>query len=130
MEGDECIPVRVALQLADPSSLGLGDREGDFADTHVDLQKGLKSVVNEHYADFNSAVGTYHKIQSSIKESQSRVRYLKTGLATVKGGMLTTRPELRELAEQSGQLDEVLATISQMEMLRELPGRLEEKINE
>ncbi|KAK5954779.1 exocyst subunit [Knufia fluminis] len=130
MEGDECIPVKVALQLADPSSLGLGDREHDFADTHVDLQKSLKSVVNEHYADFNSAVGTYHKIQSSIKESQSRVRYLKNGLSSVKGGMLTTRPELRDLAEQSGQLDELLLTINQMEALRELPSKLEEKINE
>lgn len=130
MEGDECVPVKVALQLADPSSLGLGSREQDFADTHVDLQKSLKAVVNEHYADFNSAVGTYHKIQASIRESQSRVRYLKTGLATVKGGMLTTRPELRSLAEQSGQLDELLVTINQMEQLRELPARLEEKINE
>lgn len=130
MEGDECMPVKVALQLADPSSLGLGDREHDFANTHVDLQKSLKSVVNEHYADFNSAVGTYHKIQSSIRESQSRVRYLKNGLAAVKGGMLTTRPELRELAEQSGQLDELLLTLNQMEALRELPAKLEEKINE
>lgn len=130
MEGDECIPVKVALQLADTSSLGLGDREHDFADTHVDLQKSLKSVVNEHYADFNSAVGTYHKIQASIRESQSRVRYLKTGLATVKSGMLTTRPELRNLAEQSGELDDLLTTINQMEQLRELPTKLEEKINE
>ncbi|KAK5098843.1 exocyst subunit [Lithohypha guttulata] len=130
MEGDECVPVKVALQLADPSSLGLGNQEQDFADTHVDLQKSLKGVVNEHYADFNSAVGTYHKIQASIKESQNRVRYLKTGLATVKGGMLTTRPELRDLAEQSGQLDDLLSTINQMEQLRELPARLEEKINE
>lgn len=130
MEGDECVPVKVALQLADPSSLGLGDKEADFAETHVDLQKSLKAVVNEHYADFNSAVGTYHKIQASIRESQSRVRYLKTGLATVKGGMLTTRPELRELAEQSGQLDDLLLIVSQMESLRELPAKLEEKINE
>lgn len=130
MEGDECVPVKVALQLADPSSLGLADKEPDFAETHVDLQKSLKAVVNEHYADFNSAVGTYHKIQASIRESQSRVRYLKTGLATVKGSMLTTRPELRELAEQSGQLDDLLLVVSQMESLRELPAKLEEKINE
>lgn len=130
MEGDECVPVKVALQLADPSSLGLGDKEADFAETHVDLQKSLKAVVNEQYADFNSAVGTYHKIQASIKESQSRVRYLKVGLATVKGGMLATRPELRELAEQSGQLDKLLLVVSQMENLREMPARLEEKINE
>ena len=130
MEGDECIPVKVALQLADHSSLGLGEQERDFADTHHDLQKSLKSVVNEHYADFNSAVGTFHKIQSSIRESQSRVRYLKTGLTVVKGGMLTTRPELRNLAEQSGELDDLLMTVNQMEQLRNMPTKLEEKINE
>lgn len=130
MEGDECIPVKVALQLADPSSLGLGHKETDFADTHMNLQRTLKSVVNEHYADFNSAVGTYHKIQASIRESQSRVRYLKTGLIAVRGSMLSTRPELRNLAEQSGELDELLSTVSQMEALRAVPARLEEKINE
>lgn len=130
MEGDECVPVKVALQLMDPSSLGLGDKEPDFSDTHVDLQKSLKKVVNEHYADFNSAVGTYHKIQASIRESQSRVRYLKNGLVAVKGGMLTTRPELRGLAEQSGELDGLLSVLAQMEALREMPTRLEERINE
>lgn len=130
MEGDECIPVKMALRLMDPSSLGLATREGDFANTHVDLQKSLKTVVNEHYADFNSAVGTYHKIQNAIQESQSRVRQLKGGLMNVRGGMLTTRPELRGLAEESRQLDEMLVTLSNIESLKAIPAKLEEKISE
>jgi len=130
MEGDECVPVKTALQLMDPSSLGLADKETDFADTHVNLQKCLKGVVNEHYADFNSAVGTYHKIQNAIKESQSRVRQLKVGLMNVKGGMLSTRPELRGLAEQSGELDDMIALLSNIEALKTVPGKLEEKISE
>ncbi|KIW47373.1 uncharacterized protein PV06_00073 [Exophiala oligosperma] len=130
MEGDECVPVKIALKLMDPSSLGLKDKEDDFSSTHVDLQKCLKSVVNEHYADFNSAVGTYHKIQSAIRESQSRVRHLKGGLMSVKGGMLTTRPELRGLAEQSGDLDHMLVILSNIESLKTVPGKLEEKISE
>ena len=130
MEGDECIPVKVALQLMDPSSLGLADKEPDFADTHVDLQKSLKSVVNEHYADFNSAVGTYHKIQNAIRESQSRVRMLKGGLMNVKGGMLSTRPELRGLAETSGSLDDMVSMLSVIEGLKTVPTRLEERISE
>ncbi|EXJ79785.1 hypothetical protein A1O3_08069 [Capronia epimyces CBS 606.96] len=130
MEGDECVPVKMALRLMDPSSLGLADKEGDFADTHVDLQKSLKTVVNEHYADFNSAVGTYHKIQNAIKESQTRVRLLKGGLMSVRGGMLTTRPELRGLAEESRQLDELLVTLGNIESLKSIPGKLEEKISE
>ena len=130
MEGDECIPVKVALQLMDPSSLGLADKEPDFADTHIDLQKSLKSVVNEHYADFNSAVGTYHKIQNAIRESQSRVRMLKGGLLNVKGGMLSTRPELRGLAETSGNLDDMVTTLSVIEGLKTVSTRLEERISE
>lgn len=130
MEGDECMPVKIALRLMDPSSLGLADKEEDFANTHVDLQKSLKTVVNEHYADFNSAVGTYHKIQNAIRESQSRVRQLKGGLMNVKDGMLSTRPELRGLAEQSGELDDMLVILSNIESLKVVPTKLEEKISE
>ncbi|EXJ75557.1 uncharacterized protein A1O5_00063 [Cladophialophora psammophila CBS 110553] len=130
MEGDDCVPVKMALRLMDPSSLGLADKEGDFANTHVDLQKCLKTVVNEHYADFNSAVGTYHKIQNAIRDSQSRVRQLKVGLMNVKDGMLSTRPELRTLAEQSGELDDMLITLSKIESFKLIPAKLEEKISE
>ena len=130
MEGDECVPIKVALQLMDPSSLGLADKEADFATTHVDLQKCLKGVVNEHYADFNSAVGTYHKIQNAIRESQHRVRVLKSGLMNVKGGMLTTRPELRGLAETSASLDDMVGMLSVIEDLKNVPTKLEERISE
>ncbi|RMD43530.1 hypothetical protein DV735_g1603, partial [Chaetothyriales sp. CBS 134920] len=130
MDGDECVPVKTALQLMDQSSLGLADKEGDFSDTHVDLQMCLKGVVNEHYADFNSAVGTYHKIQNAIRESQTRVRMLKSGLMSVRGGMLTTRPELRGLAETSGQLDSMFGMLAAIDELKGVPARLEERISE
>lgn len=46
MGGEECIPVQVALQLSDPSTLGLATREPEFQQAHSDLQKALKSIVN------------------------------------------------------------------------------------
>ena len=46
MGGEECIPVQVALQLSDPSTLGLATREAEFHQAHSDLQKALKSIVN------------------------------------------------------------------------------------
>jgi Sec8 exocyst complex component specific domain len=46
MGGDECIPVQVALQLSDPSTLGLATREPEFQQAHSDLQKALRSIVN------------------------------------------------------------------------------------
>ncbi len=46
MGGEECVPVQVALQLSDPSTLGLATREPEFQQAHFDLQKALKSIVN------------------------------------------------------------------------------------
>jgi exocyst complex component 4 len=130
MGGDECVPVQMALKLMDQSSLGLADRETEFQETHVDLQRSLKSIVNEHHQDFNSSIGTYHKIQSSIHASQSRVRYLKGSLANAKGGLLTTKPELKGLATSSQELDDTLQLLGQIENVQQVPERLEARISE
>ena len=130
MSGDDCIPVQVALKLMDPSSLGLADKEADFQQTHVDLQRTLKGIVNEHHQDFNSSIGAYHKIQGSIQASQSRVRYLKQSLGTAQSGLLTTKPELRGLASSSQDLDDVLQLLAQIESIQSVPERLEAQISE
>ena len=130
MGGDECVPVQVALKLMDPSSLGLGDREPQFQQTHVDLQRALKSIVNEHHQDFNSSIGTYHKIQSSIQSSQSRVRYLKSALGDARSGLLTTKPELKGLATSSQTFDDNLQLFNQIQSVQSVPERLEGQISE
>ena len=130
MGGDECVPVQVALKLMDPSTLGLADREPEFQQTHVDLQSALKSIVNDHHQDFNSSIGTYHKIQSSIQNSQSRVRYLKNALDGARGGLLTTKPELKGLATSSQLLDDNLQLFTQIENIQSVPEKLEAKISE
>ena len=130
MSGDDCVPVQVALKLMDPSSLGLADKESDFQQTHVDLQRTLKTIVNEHHQDFNSSIGTYHKIQASIQASQSRVRYLKQSLATAQSGLLTTKPELKGLATSSQELDDTLQLLTQIESIQTVPERLEAQISE
>ena len=130
MGGDECIPVQVALRLMDPSTLGLADREPQFQQTYVDLQMALRSIVNEHHQDFNSSIGTYHKIQSSIQNSQSRVRYLKNALADARGGLLTTKPELKGLATSSQSLDDNLQLFGQIESVQAVPEKLEARISE
>lgn len=43
---DDCVPVQVALQLMDTSTLGKADREPDFIHMRDMIQKTLKSVVN------------------------------------------------------------------------------------
>lgn len=46
MAKEECVPVHVALQLMDHSSLGRGRDYQDFQRTSRHLQKALRSIVN------------------------------------------------------------------------------------
>jgi len=46
MTEDNCIPVQVALQLLDESSLGLASRYDEFQDAQEQLQTALKGIVN------------------------------------------------------------------------------------
>lgn len=46
MTQDDCLPVHVALQLMDHSSLGRGGDYQDFQKTSKQLQKALKAIVN------------------------------------------------------------------------------------
>lgn len=46
MTKDDCVPVHVALQLMDFSSLGRGNDYEDFQQTSKQLQKALKAIVN------------------------------------------------------------------------------------
>lgn len=46
MTRDDCVPVQIALQLMDSSTLGRADRYDDFQETHQQLQKALKAIVN------------------------------------------------------------------------------------
>ena len=46
MTRDDCVPVYIALQLMDDSSLGRGNDYQDFQRTGKSLQKALKAIVN------------------------------------------------------------------------------------
>lgn len=130
MARDKCVPVQVALQLMDSSSLGRANEYSQFQETHKQLQRALKAIVNEHHQGFNSSIGTFHKIQSSIQASQSRLRQLKVSLGQAKGGLSSMRPELKGLAATSQGYDEMLQVLSQIEHLRLVTDNLEARISE
>lgn len=46
MTDEKCIPVQVALHLMDSSSLGRAHQYDQFQQTHKQLQKALKAIVN------------------------------------------------------------------------------------
>ncbi|OJD15091.1 hypothetical protein ACJ73_09011 [Blastomyces percursus] len=130
MATDDCVPVQVGLQLMDSSTLGKADREPDFIRAHKQIQKSLKSIVNEHHQGFNSSIGTYHTIQSSIQSSQNRLRMLKGTLTEAKAGLLTTKPELKGLATASQNYDDILQLFGQIENIQSLPEKLEARISD
>lgn len=125
-----CVPVHVALQLLDTSSVGRAHDYRRWDKLHHYLQDSLKAVVHEHHQGFNSAIGTFHKIQSSLHTSKKRVRTLKDSLAQSKAGLGATDPELRKLASASQNYDDLLHTLSEIEDLRLVPDQLEARISE
>ncbi|KAG0648319.1 putative exocyst complex component sec8 [Hyphodiscus hymeniophilus] len=130
MYENECIPVQVALQLLDTSSVGRAHEYRQFEKTHQYLQDSLKAIVHEHHQGFNSSIGTFHKIQASIQASQKRVRTLKDSVVQSKTSLGTTDPELRKLSSQSQNYDDLLHTLSEIEDLRLVPDQLEARISE
>ncbi|KAL6233842.1 hypothetical protein BDW75DRAFT_231636 [Aspergillus navahoensis] len=127
---DDCVPVQVALQLMDTSTLGKAEREPDFLNVHQTIQHTLKAIVNEHHQGFNSSIGTYHKIQASIQSSQGRVRNLKHALEDAKGGLMSTKPELKELATSSQKYDDIIQLLSQIQEIQSLPEKLESRLSD
>lgn len=127
---NECLPVHVALQLLDTSSVGRAHEYREFERTHRYLQESLKAIVHEHHQGFNSSIGTFHKIQSSIHASQKRVRTLKESLGQSKASLVTADPELKKLAIGSQNYDDLIHTLSEIEDLRLVPDQLEARISE
>ncbi|KAI3335027.1 Sec8 exocyst complex component-specific domain-containing protein [Ustulina deusta] len=127
---DDCIPVSLALQLLDNSSVGRAHEHTNFKKTHQYLQDSLKGIVHEHHQGFNSSIGTFHKIQGSIQASQKRVRALKESLAASKNSLCASDPDLKKLYKSSQMYDDVLQTLNELEDLRTVPDQLEARISE
>ncbi|KAI3323288.1 Sec8 exocyst complex component-specific domain-containing protein [Xylariaceae sp. AK1471] len=130
MVQNDCIPVSLALQLLDSSSVGRAHEYNNFKKTHQYLQDSLKGIVHEHHQGFNSSIGTFHKIQGSIQASQKRVRSLKESLAASKNSLCTSDPDLKKLYKSSQMYDDVLQTLNELEDLRTVPDQLEARISE
>ena len=84
----------------------------------------------EHHQGFNSSIGTFHQIQSSLQSSQHRVRTLKGSLVSAKSQLSTAKPELREFATTSQNYDDMLQMLDTIEKLQLIPERLEARISE
>ncbi|KAK0652253.1 Sec8 exocyst complex component-specific domain-containing protein [Cercophora newfieldiana] len=127
---NDCVPVQLALQLLDSSSVGRAHEYRNFQETHQFLQTSLKNIVHDYHQGFNSSIGTFHKIQGSIQTSQKKVRALKDSLAASKTALCATDPELKKLHATSRMYDDVLQTLNELDDLRSVPDQLEARISE
>ncbi|KAF3938669.1 hypothetical protein ABW19_dt0206120 [Dactylella cylindrospora] len=130
MASEDCIPVQIALQLNDPSSLGKANRLREFRSTKKNLELALQAIVNEHHQGFNSSIGTYHSIMRHIGTSQAKVRELKQKVQTAKKDLTSEKPEVKNLALESQVYESMLQTLSQIEQLRDIPEKLDLRISE
>jgi len=87
-------------------------------------------MSTEHHQGFNSSIGTFHKIQSSIQTAQSRIRSLKGALMHAKMNLTVTKPELKGLAASSQSYDEMLQVLAQIEKIQLMPEQLDAKISD
>ena len=127
---NDCVPVQLALQLLDTSSVGRAHEYRKFQETHTYLQDSLKGIVHEHHQGFNSSIGTFHKIQGSIQASQKKVRALKESLAASKTSLCSTDLELKKHSKTSQGFDDLLQTLNELDDLRAIPDQLEARISE
>jgi exocyst complex component 4 len=130
MTEEKCVPVQIALQFMDNSSLGLESRYPRFRELHAQLQSALRQIVNEQHQGFNSSIGRFHNIQSALQSSQHRLRALKESLGNAKSSLSTSKPELVGLAKTTQNYDDMLLTLSDIENLQGIPEQLEARISE
>ena len=130
MTEERCIPVQVALQLLDGSSLGLASRADEFHEVQQRLQDALKAIVNEHHQDFNTAVGQFHQIQNSIQASHQRVQDLRAGLVLAKSNLLSAKPEYQNLISSSRNYAGMLDKLHTIEQIQNIPVRLETSMSD
>ncbi|KAI9719019.1 MAG: hypothetical protein M1828_006395 [Chrysothrix sp. TS-e1954] len=127
---NNCVPVHVASQLLDESSLGLANRYDEFQQTQNQLQNALRAIVNEHHQGFNSSIGTFHQIQASIQASHDRIRNLKDELVQAKSNLSTANPEWTRLIGSSQNYSSMLDDLTTIEQIQEAPEKLEASISE
>ncbi|KKF93624.1 putative exocyst complex component sec8 [Ceratocystis platani] len=126
----DCVPVQLALQLLDNSSVGRAHEYRNFQHTYMMLQNSLKGVVHEHHQGFNSSIGTFHQIQNSIQESQMKVAGLKETLLATKTSLCNPDSELKKLSVTSQMYDGLIVVLDELEDLRLVPDQLEARISE
>ncbi|KAL8943200.1 MAG: hypothetical protein Q9211_001069 [Gyalolechia sp. 1 TL-2023] len=125
MAREECVPVYLALQLMDHSSLGRGRDYQDFQRTSRHLQKALRSIVNGLYTTYTTG-GC--QLNGNRAPSGNRVRSLRESVCSAKSSLMEEKPELHDLGTSSQRYESMLHVFGQLEKLQTVPEILDARI--
>lgn len=70
--------------------------------------------VTDHHQGFNSSIGAFHSIMRSITTSQAKVRELRESLIKAKEDLSTSKPEVKNMVDNSQKYDAMLQTLNSM----------------
>ena len=70
--------------------------------------------VTDHHQGFNSSIGAFHSIMRSITTSQAKVRELRESLMKAKEDLSTSKPEVKNMVDNSQKYDAMLQTLNSM----------------
>lgn len=123
---DNCVPIRVALELLDNSSLGRAGEYDDFVDTMGRIEETLRGIVNDHYEEFTNALGTYDNASASLKRSVDHADSIVRGLEDAQA-MLAGTPEskLSAMQDTSREHMQALLLLRRIDALRTIPDQVE-----
>ena len=71
-------------------------------------------VLTDHHQGFNSSIGAFHSIMRSITTSQAKVRELRESLIKAKEDLSTSKPEVKNMVDNSQKYDSMLQTLNSM----------------
>lgn len=120
--------LEVALSLMDTSSIGKARYINNFNSLRKKLQSNLKEYVDINYQGFNSSIGLYRTVASTISNSQDNINNAKELLIRARADLATRRPVLKEMRATSLKYEKMINVLSTIEELKEVPDTLETQI--
>ena len=121
-------PVTLALSLVD--SQADPERFRLFLATKESLSRSLKSSIQTHYRSFDASVTSYNGLLSNLSFAQKNTTNLRTTLEEVRETLGKGRSELGVLEARRTELAEMDRILVTVEMLRNVPDRLENLMSE
>ncbi|KTW28876.1 hypothetical protein T552_01505 [Pneumocystis carinii B80] len=125
---EECNSVVSALELFDKSSLGKDYNA--FKETYQRLQKAFKSIINEHYDEFSSSIGTFEMIMQNIAKSLEKTNEINEMILESQERFSFKENDLNHIYQHSSQLKETLRILKAIDDFRRIPDILEKHISE